>query len=304
MTFVVAGGSGLVGRELAASWRRDGAEVFVLSRSDRAVGLPEGVRVVRWDGRTIGAWASHLSGAEAVVNLAGENVGDGRWTEARKRRLRNSRIEPTRALVEAIGRADRRPATFVQASAVGYYGDRGDEPLVDDAEPGSGFLPDLCREWEAASAGVEAIGVRRVLLRTGVVLARDGGALAKMLPAFRWGIGGPLGSGRQWFPWIHLDDAVAAIRFLVARSALHGAFNLAAPETVSNADFTRALARACRRPAVLRVPPFALRALFGEMSEILLGGQRVVPERLISAGFRFEHPGVDAALAALLGRSA
>jgi uncharacterized protein (TIGR01777 family) len=301
--YLVAGGSGLIGRRLAAAWAAEGADVVVLSRSAAVGGLPPGVRVATWDGRTVGAWADEVDGAAAVVNLTGENVGEGRWTAARKRRLRTSRLEPTAALVTAIEGARRRPAALLQASAVGFYGDRGDETLDESSPPGVGYLPELCVEWEAASAGVESVGVRRVLLRTGIVLAREGGALAKMLPAFRAGVGGPLGDGRQWFPWIHLDDAVAAVRFLAVRPELSGAVNLTAPSPATNAELARELGRACRRPAFLRVPPFALRALFGEMAEVLLGGQRAVPSKLAGAGFRFEYPQLAAALAALLGRS-
>lgn len=300
--YLLAGGSGLIGRRLAAAWAAEGAEVVILSRSAAVAGLPPGVRVATWDGRTVGAWAAEADGAAAVVNLTGENVGEGRWTAARKSRLRASRLEPTSALVAAIDRAPRRPAALLQASAVGFYGDRGDEILDESAAPGAGYLPSLCVEWEAASAEVEPLGVRRVLLRTGIVLAREGGALPKMLPAFRAGVGGPLGDGRQWFPWIHLDDAVAAIRFAAARAELRGPLNVVAPSPVTNAEFTRELARACRRPAFLRVPPFALRALFGEMAEVLLGGQRVAPAKLAGAGFRFLHPELGPALAALLGR--
>jgi uncharacterized protein len=300
--YVLAGGSGLIGRNLASAWAAEGADVVVLSRSERGEGLAPGVRVARWDGRTAGDWEATLDGARAVVNLTGENVGEGRWSEARKHRLRTSRLAPTRAIVEAIGRARRRPEVLLQASAVGFYGDRGDETLDETAAPGRGFLPDLCREWEAASGEVEELGVRRILLRTGIILAREGGALAKMLPAFRLAVGGPLGDGRQWFPWIHLDDAVAAIRFLAARREASGAFNLTAPAPATNAAFTRELASACRRPAVLRVPPFALRALFGDMAEVLLGGQRAVPARLLETGFRFAHPELAGALAHLVGR--
>jgi hypothetical protein len=300
--YLLAGGSGLIGRRLAAAWAAEGAEVVVLSRSAAVGDLPPGVRVATWDGRAVGAWADEVDGATAVVNLTGENVGEGRWTAARKSRLRASRLEPTAALVTAIERASRRPAALLQASAVGFYGDRGDEILDESAAPGAGYLPELCVEWEAASAGVESLGVRRVLLRTGIVLAREGGALPKMLPAFRAGVGGPLGDGRQWFPWIHLDDAVAAIRFAAARVELRGPVNVTAPAPATNAQLTRELARACRRFALLRVPPFALRALFGEMAEVLLGGQRAVPSKLADAGFRFEYPQLAPALAALVGR--
>jgi uncharacterized protein (TIGR01777 family) len=300
--YVLAGGTGLIGRRLAAAWALEGADVVILSRAAGADGLPPGVRVAAWDGRSVGAWAEELDGASAIVNLTGENVGEGRWTAARKRRLRTSRLEPTAALVAAIDRARRRPAVLLQASAVGFYGDRGDAPLDESAAPGTGFLPELCVEWETASAGVEPLGVRRALLRTGIVLAREGGALPKMLPAFRAGVGGPLGDGRQWFPWIHIDDAVAAIRFAAERPELRGPLNLAAPAPVTNAELARELGRACRRPAFLRVPPFALRALFGEMAEVLLGGQRTVPAKLVAAGFRFAYPELAPALSALVGR--
>ncbi len=300
---VIAGGSGLIGRALAAAWSGTGGEVVVLSRRETgAHDLPAGARAVRWESRTIGKWIAELEGCRAVVNLAGENVGDGRWTAARKLRLRSSRLEPSRTLVEAIGRLAERPQLFVQASAIGYYAPSPDgRPLDESAPSGPGFLPELSREWEAASADVEAFGVRRVVLRTGVVLARDGGALAKMLPAFRLGVGGRLGDGRQHFSWIHLEDAVGAIRFLVGRDDLAGAFNLTAPEPVTNRELTAALGRALHRPALLPVPAAALELLFGEMAGIILGGDAVVPRRLLDAGFEFRFPRLEPALADLLG---
>jgi uncharacterized protein len=297
---LLAGGSGLIGRALAEALVAEGREVVVLTRA-AAQSLPAGVRAARWDGHGVGAWSAEVEGARAVVNLAGENVGEGRWSAARKQRLRASRIEPTAALVAAIAARDERPEVFVQASAVGYYGDRGDLLLDETASPGEGFLPELGREWEGASAPVEGLGVRRVILRTGIVLAREGGALPKLLLPFRLAVGGRLGSGRQWFPWIHLADAVAAIRFLVDSPGLAGPFHLAAPQPVTNAELTRALARALRRPALLRVPAWALRVLFGEMGEVLLGGQRIRPRRLLEAGFAFRFPELPAALADLVG---
>lgn len=300
---MLAGGSGLIGRGLAAAWVREGADVVVLSRSADPKAAPPGARQVVWDGRTLGPWMQEVDGAEVVVNLCGANVGEGRWTAARKRLLATSRLEPTRALVEAIERAGQRPEALLQASAVGYYGDRGEATLDETAPPGRGFLPELCVDWEAASAPVEGFGVRRVLLRTGVVMAREGGALAKMLPAFRAGVAGPLGDGRQWFPWIHVADAVAAIGWLASRHDLRGPVHLAAPERVTNETFTRELARACRRPAILRVPAFALRLLFGEMAQVLLGGQRLRTDKLEAAGFRWDFPRLGGALADLLRRS-
>ena len=299
---VIAGGSGLIGRALTAELARSGAEVVVLSRSPGARDdLPAGARWAAWDGRTAGGWGSECEGAAAVVNLAGENVASGRWTAARKRRLRASRIHTTDAVVSAISLARRKPRVLIQASAVGYYGGRGDEELDEGSLPGEGFLPELSAAWEDASEPVETHGVRRVLLRTGIVLSSRGGALAKMLPVFRLGLGGPLGDGSQWFPWIHLTDEVAAIRFLIDREDVAGAFNLAAPEAVTNEGFSRALATALGRPCFARVPALALRLAVGEMAQVLLSGQKVRPRRLLDAGFAFRFASLEAALADLVG---
>jgi uncharacterized protein (TIGR01777 family) len=299
---VVAGGSGLIGRALVENLLEAGVEVTVLTRrSDSGKAVP-GARRLEWDGRSLGAWAAAVDGAAAVVNLCGENLAAGRWSAARKQRLRSSRIEPTRALVEALRAARARPKLLVQASAVGYYGAGDDRELDESAPAGRGFLPELCVAWEAASVEVESLGLRRALLRSGIVLARRGGALATMLPAFRLGIAGRLGDGRQWLPWIHLDDEVGAIERLLADDSLAGAFNATAPLPVTNAEFTRTLARTLRRPAVLPVPRFVLALLFGEMGEVLLQGQRAVPHRLLAAGHRFRYPELDGALAALLRR--
>jgi len=299
---ILAGGSGLIGRALAADLVRAGAEVVVLTRSIGARRLPPGVRPVRWDGRTSTGWADESEGAAAVVNLAGENVADGRWTAARKRRLESSRVEPTRAIVEAFRAARVPPRALLQGSAVGFYGDGGETALDERSPRGDGFLPELSQRWEEASAPVEALGVRRVLLRTGLVLARGGGALAKMLLPFRFGLGGPLGGGRQWFPWLHLDDEIGAIRFLLERHDLAGAFNLVAPGSVRQGEFARALGRALHRPAIVPVPGAILRLALGEMAEVLLAGQRVRPTRLIDHGYRFSYPDLDGALADLVGR--
>ena len=298
---LIAGGSGLVGRALAASLAAAGAEVVVLSRSASDPRPARGIRFVRGDGLTPVGWEAECEGARAIVNLTGENVGAGRWTKARKQLLVASRLEPTRALVEAIAGAAHRPGVLIQGSAVGYYGAHGDQALDEEAPAGRGFLPELALAWEEASRPVEALGVRRVVARTGLVLAREGGALAKMLPPFRLGLGGPLGSGRQWMSWIHLADQVAALRFLLEREDLAGAFNLAAPEPASNREFSRALAGALGRPCLARVPALALRLALGEMSGILLTGQRVLPRRLLQAGYRFRFPAIGAALADLVG---
>lgn len=296
---VVAGGTGLIGSALVASLLERGDDVVVLSRS-AAPARPEAPRHVRWDGRSLGEWARELEGAAAVVNLCGAGIADRRWTAARKRVLESSRLEPTRALVAAIAAASARPRVLAQGSAVGFYGNRGDEAIDERSAPGSGYLSELSLEWEAASAGVEAAGVRRVLLRTGIVLARDGGALPVMARPFRFGVGGPLGDGEQWMPWIHLDDEIAAIRFLLDRADASGPYNLAAPEPVTNATLSRELAKALHRPNLLRAPAFAMRLALGEMAEMVLGGQRAAPHRLLEAGFPFRFVALAPALADLL----
>ena len=303
---VIAGGSGMIGRALAADLAVAGADVVILSRAEEGATDPPGVRRALWTGGPPRAgvherWVEECDGATAIVNLAGANLAGGRWSARRKRELISSRIEPTRALVAAIGLARAKPRVLVQASGVSLYGPRGDDPVDESQPPGRGFLSDLATAWEAASAPVEADGVRRVLLRSGAVLTTAGGALAKMLPAFRLGLGGPLGSGRQWFPWIHLADEVGAIRFLIERDDLAGAFNLVAPGAATQRELARELARALHRPGFLKVPAFALRTLFGELAEILLTGQRAIPKRLLDAGFAFRFPTLPAALADLVG---
>jgi len=297
---VLAGGSGLIGSALARAWRDAGREVVILSRSPSPRGSAP-VREVGWDGHTQGAWAHELDGAEVVVNLAGANLAGGRWTPSRKRLLRSSRLEPTGALVEAIRAVRERPRVYLQASGVNYYGARGDDPVDESTPPGDGFLAKLCVEWEGASAELETLGVRRVVLRNGVVLSLEGGALPRMALPFRYGLGGRLGDGRQWFSWLHLDDMVGAFLHLADRDDAAGAFDATSPEPLSNRAWTRALALALHRPAPWIVPAFALRALFGELSEVLLTGQRVLPRRLLDSGYEFRYPEAAGALASFYG---
>lgn len=305
---LIAGGTGLLGRALARRLATSGREIVLLSRaaarSARGLDLPPGCRVESWDGRTANGWLELASGAEAIVNLAGESIAGGRWSAERKARIVGSRMGTTGAVIEAISRARQPPRVLVQGSAVGYYGDRADETLDESAGPGSGFLAETARDWEAASAGAEQFGVRRVLARTGVVLARDGGAFPKMALPFRCGAGAVLGSGKQWMPWIHLADEVAALVFLLENPAAQGAFNLTAPEPITQAGFSRALARALHRPLFARAPSWTLRAALGEMAELVLASQRAVPRRLLALGFRFERPEITGALADLCRRAA
>lgn len=293
MHCLITGGSGFIGSELCRSLVADRHEVSVLTRNaQRARGrLPDAVRLVeRLD---------DAAPADALVNLAGANLAEGRWTDARKREFFDSRIGTTRRLVDWIDGQPRKPRVLVSGSAVGWYGARGDEELGEDDAPGDDFPAQLCREWEAEAVKAELRGVRVCRVRTGIVLDRDGGALRQMLLPFRLGVGGPIGNGRQWFSWVARADLVALIRRLIEDAGASGAFNGTAPTPVTNAEFARTLARTLQRPALLRTPPFALKLLFGEMADMLLTGQRVVPRRAAGIGFAFRYPQLAQALAAI-----
>jgi uncharacterized protein len=290
----ITGSTGLIGKALVRASRDEGLTVIRLVRRPAAA-----EDEVRWDPFD-GVDAASLEGVDAVVHLAGAGIGDHRWTDTYKRELRDSRIEGTRTLARALAGLSRRPAVFVSGSAVGFYGDTGDTPVDESASAGTGFLASLCRDWEAAAQPAVDAGIRVVHPRTGLVLSREGGLLGRVLPLFRLGLGGRLGSGRQWMSWISLRDTVAALRFLID-DGLQGPINLTAPEPVTNAAFTAAVGRALRRPAPFIVPAPALRlALGGFADEGALVSQRVLPNRLAKAGFVFRHPDIDTALAAVL----
>ena len=297
MNITISGASGLIGRRLLKNLAREGHSLHVLSRHG-GTNLPPGVKLSVWDPVKGEPPADALREAEAVVHLAGEPVAQ-RWTAHSKQRIRESRVEGTRNLVKALSRLSRRPAALICASAVGYYGSRGDEILTESSAPGSGYLPEVCAAWEKEAREAELLGVRVVQVRIGVVLDARGGALQRMLPPFRMGLGGRLADGRQWMSWIHLEDLAGLFRFALD-SPVRGAINGTAPSPVVNADFTRALASALRRPAIFPMPKMALRALFGEMSEVLLASQRVLPKQAEAAGFQFRFPQLAPALADLL----
>jgi uncharacterized protein len=290
MKIVVAGGSGFLGEPLVRRLVMRGDDVAVLSRNLSRVKAGRGVA---WDAKTAGTWTGEIDRADAVINLAGENIGGGRWTEERKRRLRDSRIEATGALVAALVRAPARKRTLINASAVGYYGFER-EDLRDESSPkGRGFLADLTAAWEDAARGAEGVA-RVVILRFGVVMARDGGALPQMAMPFRLGAGGPVGSGRQWLSWVDRDDALDAIQRAVDHDELRSVYNITSPQPVRNRDFAKALGRALHRPSLIPAPAFALRLLFGDMAdEALLGGQRVLPNRAMADGFTFLRPEIE-----------
>ena len=301
MRVLITGGSGLVGRALAANLARDGNEVIILSRRpERIIGLPAGVSVKWWDGHTTQGWNSLVDGAGAIINLAGENISSGRWTKERKSRILESRVNAGRAVVQAFKAAPRKPRVVIQASGVGYYGTGGDEEITEETPAGHDFLAKVAADWEASTASLEVPGVRQVVIRTGVVLSTAGGALPRMLLPFRLFAGGRLGSGRQWFPWIHIADEVGATRFMIENERASGPFNLVAPAPLTNSEFSRLLGKQLRRPALIPVPGFILRLLFGEMATILLDGQRAIPRRLLQLGFTFQFSEAGSALRSLL----
>ena len=291
MKVVVAGGTGFLGAPLVSRLTSEGHDVRVLSRRARAP------REISWtpDG-TAGAWASALDDADAVINLAGESIASGRWTSARKASIRDSRILATRSLVAAIEKSARRPSVFLSGSAVGYYGPHGDEPVTEQTPPGDDFLATVCREWEAAA--MRAAGPTRVvLLRTGIVLARDGGALPQMALPFKLFAGGPVGSGRQYQPWIHRNDWITMTAWALRTTAVAGPLNVTAPNPVTNREFAQTLGRVLRRPAFLPAPAFALRLALGEMADaLLLTGARVIPAHAQALGFHFEFPTLEPSL--------
>jgi uncharacterized protein (TIGR01777 family) len=293
---VVTGASGLIGSALVLSLRSDGHDVVRLVRHI-ALAPDE----ANWDPAHRLLDPSLLAGSDAVVHLAGAGVGDKRWSDAYQQTILASRVDGTSTLAEALATLDSPPGVLVSASAVGFYGDRGDDVLDESASLGSGFLADVVRQWEACTAPASDAGVRVVHIRSGLVLAADGGVLGKTLPLFKLGLGGRLGSGRQWMPWIALPDEVAAIRFLLETSSMSGAVNLSAPAPVRNSEYTHAVGRAVRRPTLAPVPRFALRAALGGFAdEGALASQRAVPRRLLDAGFEFSYRTLDAALTALL----
>lgn len=318
MKVLVAGSSGLVGTALVGALAREGHRVVRLLRPGSSIRKDTGSKgvgnaatqiiEVSWnpttcdlEGAPFGTDQSKAEGADVVVNLAGASIAQGPWTEERKALLRSSRVRTTRELVCALEKMTARPKVFLCASAVGYYGNRGDEVLTEDSKPGEDFLARLTQEWEAEAVKAEALGIRVVRPRFGIILDKDRGALPEMIRPFRFGVGGRLGSGEQWMSWVSLPDVVAILRYLIDRSDLHGAVNIVSPEPVRNAEFSKTLARVIRRPALFPAPAFMLRLILGEMADaLLLASQRTVPTRLQQLGYRFLHPELTAALDTVL----
>ncbi|MDA2938609.1 TIGR01777 family oxidoreductase [Acidobacteria bacterium AH-259-A15] len=302
MRIAVTGATGLIGSALCQSLIQDNHEVLVLARNpEKARQNLSTAEVITWEATSGPPPEQSMDGLDAVVHLAGEAIAEGRWTAGRKRAIRESRVTGTRNLVQAILRSKNPPKVLLSGSAIGYYGPRGDQLVEETSSPGKDFLAEICRQWESEAMRATESGVRVVLLRTGLVLSTEGGALPRILPPFRMFVGGPLGSGKQWMSWIHIQDEIEAIRYAVTKDEIEGPINLVEPNPVTNREFSRELGRVLGRPAFFRVPGFALRLLFGEMAEsLLLQGQRVLSKKLQQAGYKFRFPQLNGALLDLI----
>jgi uncharacterized protein len=303
MRIIITGGTGLIGKAVANSLAKDGHEIIVLSRNKhKTSGFASGVRVVEWDGRSAKGWGELADGAGAIVNLAGESIaGEGfppkRWTAERRKRIRDSRVNAGNAVTEAITAAAKKPGVLIQSSAVGYYGPRGSEDISENSPPANDFLAEVCKAWEASTAPVEALGVRLCIIRSGVVFSTKGGVLPMLSLPFKLFAGGKIGSGQQQTPWIHIDDEVEAIKFLINTPSANGVFNLTAPNPLTNAQMATVLGRVLHRPSFIPTPGFPFKLAFGELGDVLLlKGQRAVPKHLQEAGFQFHYPEAEGAL--------
>lgn len=309
MRVIVTGGTGLIGQALVESLHGDGHEVIVLGRNpNKTSSLPGGVKITVWDGKTPTGWGHLVEGAGAVVNLAGESIaGEGflpeRWSADKRRAIRDSRVNAGQAITAAISAAKVKPGVLIQSSATGYYGVHGDEEITEESPVGDDYLADVCKVWEQSTAEVDHMGVRRAVIRTGVVLSKKGGALPRMAVPFQMFAGGYFGSGKQYMSWIHLDDEISAIRFLMDNPNGSGVFNLTAPNPVTNKELASALGKVMKRPMIAPVPGFAMKAAFGDVTTVVLDGQRVVPKRLLELGFQFKHQTIMQALTAIYGRT-
>lgn len=303
MRILITGATGLIGKAVCSSLISDGHQLVILSRRPQVATVMTGVSAFRWEPENEAPPAQAWDSVEAVIHLAGEPVAETRWTEEQKQRIRRSRVVGTRNLVAGMSESDNPPKVFISSSAVGFYGDRGDEILNEGSTPGSGFLSEVCVEWEAEAARARDLGARVALVRTGVVLSPSGGALEKMLPPFKLGLGGRLGNGRQWFPWIHIDDIVGILLHALVTPPIDGPINGTAPGIVTNEEFTRELAAALNRSVFFPVPEFALRVLMGEMADVVLASQRVFPQVALDTGYRFKYANLKPALGSLLKSS-
>lgn len=302
MRIIITGGSGFIGRALTENLTQDKHEVVILSRNPAwVVGLPEGAQAITWDGKSSQGWGHLADGADVIINLAGENISGEipfgvRWTSQRKKRLVQSRMNAGKAVVEAITAARKKPSLVIQSSGVNYYGTSNEHEFDESSSSGNDFLADVCRKWEACTADVDKMGIRRVVMRTGLVFSSHGGILPLQSLPFKFFVGGPIGNGKQPLSWIHLQDALSAIRWLIDQEEATGVYNLSSPNPVTNADFGHALGRALGRPSFIPTPGIIFKIAFGEASTLLLDGVRALPKKLLAQGFEFQYPDIDTAL--------
>lgn len=301
MRILIAGGTGLIGKALIRRLHSNGFSIVVLSRSPGKFTEFQDVEVIHWDGRTTNGWGGLVKETDAVINLAGENIGRFPWTEKRKQEFRESRVAAGHALVAAIKESARPPRVFIQASAVGYYGPRGAELVDESFDPGTDFSARLCMDWENSTKSIEDMGIRRVIIRTGIVLARKGGIFPQMALPVKLYFGGRMGDGRQGIPWIHMEDEVGAIQFLLENGSARGVYNLSGPAPLSNAEFTKNIASVLKRPYWFHLPKTAVRLLLGEISSLLLNGQFQVPKKILNLGYKFKYQTIEPALLDLIG---
>jgi uncharacterized protein (TIGR01777 family) len=303
---VITGGTGFIGRALSSRLIQEGFDVVCLTRNVSAAknkGL-SGIKFVGWDGKSASGWVDYAEGSAAIINLAGESIGSGRWNTLKRQKILHSRIDAGKAVTEAVKSAKNKPGVVIQASAIGIYGNRGNEILDESSTPGEGFLADVAKAWEESTKESEVLGVRRVTIRTGIVLGTTGGTLPRLLMPYRFFVGGPIGSGKHWISWIHLADEIEAILFLLKRKDLSGVFNLTAPHPIQNKRLSRELGKLLHRPSWFPIPGLVLKLFFGKMAEeTILSSQRVLPACLEEAGYTFAHPNLSGALADLLSGS-
>lgn len=300
MKILLAGATGFIGKPLIDALIQEKHELILLTRHPSKMNARPELKVLDWDGKKLGQWSEKAAGVDAVINLSGAGIADQRWTAARKQEILDSRMDSTRVLVEFMRRSSSKSKVFINSSAVGYYGNVPEGDVTENTPKGNGFLADICDAWEKEAKAAESLGIRVVLIRTGIVLEKGGGALAKMLFPFQIFAGGPLGSGRQWFPWIHRDDEIGLILFSLQNHAIQGAVNATAPNPLTMKDFCSTLGKVMHRPSWAPVPGFMLHILLGEMADMLLGGQKAIPQKALRNGYRFKYPELQASLQAIL----
>ena len=300
---LITGATGFIGRALSSRLIKSGYEVTALSRNPEKSStlLPQKTRLIKWDGHSCGQWIDFVSGSTAIVNLAGENIGTGRWTLAKKQRVLQSRLSVSEAIISAVDKTDPKPEAIIQASGIGYYGMRGQELLDEDSSGGTGFLAEVSKKWEQSIKPIENQNVRLAIIRLAPVLGKNGGMMARLLPAFRFFLGCIPGSGRQWFSWVHIEDVVAVIQLLIEDQDTRGIFNLSAPNPLQAKHFYKLLAKLMHRPPPVKIPAWVLRFILGEMAdELLMADQRTIPKKLMEKGYTFEYPTAESALTQIL----